>query len=79
MRSVLVEFMLGELCVFVYSESHEQWYVFIESSIYTVKLSIKLSVSFSQRQKILKCLWTKNFGLQKCESPLNENIWAVQN
>ena len=35
-------------------------------SIYAVKLSIKLSMSFSQRQKILKCLWSKNFELQKC-------------
>ena len=33
---------------------------------YAVKLSIKLSMSFSQRQKILKCLWSKNFELQKC-------------
>ena len=23
-------------------------------------------MSFSQRQKILKCLWSKNFELQKC-------------
>ena len=35
-------------------------------SIYAVKLSIKLSMSFSQRQKILKCLWSKIFELQKC-------------
>ena len=27
---------------------------------------MKLSMSFSQRKKILKCLWSKNFELQKC-------------
>ena len=27
---------------------------------------MKLSVSFSQRQKTLKCLWSKYFELQKC-------------
>ena len=31
-----------------------------------LKLSIKLSMSFSRRQKILKCLWSKHFELQKC-------------
>ena len=34
--------------------------------LYAVKLSIKLSSVSAQRQKILKCLWSKNFELQKC-------------
>ena len=38
----------------------------VQLSIYAVKLSIKLSMSFFQRQKILKCLWSKHFELQKC-------------
>ena len=27
---------------------------------------LKSQMSFSKRQKILKCLWSKNFELQKC-------------
>ena len=30
------------------------------------KTEHKTQLSFSQRQKILKCLWSKNFELQKC-------------
>ena len=31
-----------------------------------LKLSIKLGMNFSQRQKTLKCLSSENFELQKC-------------
>ena len=30
------------------------------------KTEHKTQLSFSQRQKILKCLWSENFELQKC-------------
>ena len=30
------------------------------------KTEHKTQLNFSQRQKILKCLWSKNFELQKC-------------
>ena len=33
-------------------------------------------MSFSQRQKILKCLWSKKFELQKCGHTGKIKLWA---
>ena len=37
---------------------------------------LKSQMSFSKRQKILKCLWSKNFELQKCGHTGKIKLWA---
>ena len=37
---------------------------------------LKSQMSFSKRQKILKCLWSKNFELQKCSHTGKIKLWA---